>query len=505
MARANWARQGVAVAVLAASCATPGPREALEPIETDRANWAAVTEGAPATPVTDNWLADLADPVVEEVVADALENNFNIQATYARVQASRNVARATRSSLLPSVSSGLNASRSGGPIIFQGQQFGDQFQTNFDLGLSLQWELDVWGRLTDQTRAAYLDAAAQNLDFAAARLSLAANAARGHFNLTAAKLQRQLAERDVETGEANLNIIERRYNRGISTSLDLRLARSSLASSQAALEGRKQQELEASRQLEVLLGRYPSASIEGLSSLPNPTGLSDSRPMSLGTPEELLVRRPDIVAAERRLKAAGLRVSQARKAFLPQLSLSASVSENALPPQGSTVATFEDLFDFDLLSKRLVGNLTQPIFQGGRLIANERQAAANARAALYDYATTALTAWREVEDAVAAERLLALRQEALAVAFREAAAAEDLTERRYLAGTTNIFDLINAQQRRIQAEGQLIDAQRARLANRVDLYLALGAPYQLKGEEQLAEARTAKPLTAMGPSEGDVL
>ncbi|NRA30690.1 MAG: TolC family protein [Parvularculaceae bacterium] len=479
-----------------AACATPGPKQALEPIEADLDSWASLTASEPAQPVTENWLDDLRDPVAKDVVSEALKANNDLRATQARVRAALNQARGTRAGLFPSISAGLNGSRGGGaPVNFNGLQFENPYQTNFDFGASVTWEIDVWGRLTDATRAAYLDAAARRMDYAAAQLTLAANAANGHYDLTAAKLQRQLAERDVETGEANLRIIERRYDRGISTSLDLRLARSSLASSQAALKSREQQELESKRRLEVLLGKYPSATMQAPGDLPAPRQFASSK---LGSPEELLSRRPDIVAAERRLKAAGLRVSEARKAFLPTISLRASVTDNALPPAGSNVANIEDVFDFDAYAKNLAGNLTQPLFQGGRLIANEKARKAEAEAALYDYATTALTAWREVEDAIAAEDFLSLRENALELAFEEAAASEDLTERRYLAGTTNIFDLINAQQRRIQAEGQLIDAKRARLTNRVNLYLALGAPFVLDGVEQVATVDE----TRRGPSRG---
>ncbi|MEE4211863.1 MAG: TolC family protein [Parvularcula sp.] len=502
----------VASTVLVA-CATPGPKEALEPIEAELTSWAAVVGEVPSAPVTRNWLADLQDRNAEVIVPEALLNNYNIQVLASRAAAARNQAQAVRSGLLPQAGGSLSGSRSEGPQFFGPQQF-DLQVTSLSLGANVSWEPDIWGRLTDATRAAYLDANAQELDFAAARLSLAADAARSYYAVIASRLQRQLAERDVETGQANLNIIERRYQRGISTSLDLRLARSSLATSSAALQLRQQQELEARRQLEVLLGRYPKAEIDGAANLPALAPLAGSSALSVGSPASLLERRPDIVAAERRLKAAGLRVSEARKAFLPSISLQAGVSENAQylgeRPDGSggTIPADEvdisDLFDFDLVTKRLVANLTQPIFQGGRLIANERQAKNNARAALFTYGQTALTAWREVEDAIAAESLLMTREEALATAAEEAAAAEDLTERRYLAGTTNIFDLINAQQRRIQAEGQLIEAKRARLNNRVNLYLALGAPYVLEGEETPLTT-AAIPSAKIRNGQGDLL
>lgn len=477
-------RAAMASTVLLASCATPGPKQALEPIEAELDSWAALTAEETSSPVTSNWLADLRDPSIEMVVVQALSSNYDLRANEARTAAQRARARITRADLLPSIGGGFNAERSArsGPATLDGVPIPGQtdtlFNTGFSTGVQLNWEIDIWGRLTDQTRAAYLDAAARELDLGAAQLSLAGSTAQSYYGLTAARLQRQLAERDVETGRANLRIIERRYERGISSSLDLRLARSSLASSEAQLQSRKRQELEAARQLEVLLGRYPAGQFNAAEALPQP-GTFEA---TLGDPESLLVRRPDIVASERRLKAAGLRVSAARKAFLPSLSLTASYSTRAQAGFDGQPEPL-DVFDFESIFKNVAGSLSQPLFQGGRLIANERATKAEAEAALYDYATTALTAWREVEDAIAAEEFLAAREDALRTAFVEAEAAEDLTERRYLAGTTNIFDLINAQQRRIQAEGQLIDAQRARLTNRIDLYLALGAPYQLAGED----------------------
>ncbi|MEO1658364.1 MAG: efflux transporter outer membrane subunit [Pseudomonadota bacterium] len=489
-----------AAAVLAAlgACATPGPKQVLEPLTAELDSWAAISQDRGATPVTENWLSDLRDPQVIDIVQIALQQNYDLNATRERFEASLDRARVTRADMLPQINgSGSGTRNRNAP---GGFQFGDAsigagdvtYNSNYSLAVQLTWEIDVWGRLADQTRAAYLDADARNLDFAAAQLSVAGNAAQGHYNLAAARLQRQLAERDVETGEANLRVINRRYERGISSSLDLRLARASLAGSQATLEQRRQQELEAARQLEVLLGQYPAASIEAAETLPRLEPiLEGGTPLALGTPDELLDRRPDVIAAERRLKAAGLRVSAARKAFLPAISLSASASEAALSSPDDN-ADFSDLLDFDNVAADLVGNLTQPLFQGGRLIASERAAKDDAEAALYDYGNTVLTAWREVEDAIAAERFLSEREEALQLSFEERRAVETITRRRYLSGTVDIFDFINSQQRRIEAEGQLIDAQRERLTNRVDLYLALGAPYILEGEAALATAEAPR-------------
>ena len=162
-----------------------------------------------------------------------------------------------------------------------------------------------------------------------------------------------------------------------------------------------------------------------------------------------------------------------------------------------------------MLGKRLIGQLVQPIFQGGRLRANVRARRAEMEAAVYDYAQTALVAYREVEDAIAAEASLSAQLDARAVAFDEARAAEELTERRYLQGAETIFNLISAQQRRIGAEAQLIAAQRARLTNRIDLYLALGAPFEAPqglarpGERFTDPARDPAPSPARADERDD--
>lgn len=498
----------VAATIAAAGCATPGPKQVLEPITADLDGWAAIADSRSTAPVTANWLEDLQDPQVIDIVEIALQQNYDLNATRERFEASLDRARITRADMLPQINGSANGSRSRNPPA--GFQFGDTivgggeaiYNSGYQAQVQLTWEVDVWGRLADQTRAAYLDADARNLDYAAAQLSVAGDAAQGHYALAAARLQRRLAERNVETDEANLRVISRRYERGISTSLDLRLARASLAGNAANLEQRRQQELEAARQLEVLLGQYPAAMIQPSETLPSLEPIFEGRSsLALGTPDELLDRRPDVIAAERRLKAAGLRVSAARKAFLPQFSLTASANEQALSEPGDN-ADFSDLLDFDNVAADLVGNLTQPLFQGGRLIASERAAKDDAEAALYDYGTTVLTAWREVEDAVAAEKFLAEREEALQLSFEERVAVETITRRRYLSGTVDIFDFINTQQRRIEAEGLLIDAQQARLNNRVSLYLALGAPYILEGEAALA---TAEAPTTDTHGAGDLL
>ncbi|RFB04704.1 efflux transporter outer membrane subunit [Parvularcula marina] len=471
---------GLSTAILLVSgCVSVPAEDALSGIDTPT-GWAAVSAemATDAKPVTENWLADLHDPVITLLVAEAIEGNTNLAAAEARVRATRERVGITRAAVLPTVNGALSGRTAKTPASSrlnsnnQVVVVPETTTEDFNLGFNLSWELDIWGRLTDQTRAAYLGAEAAKLDLASTELSIAGGTAQAFYALTEARLQRQLSERDVQTGESNLSIIERRYNRGISSSLDVRLARSSLASSRATLVARQRTEQEAARRLEFLLGRYPSAAIASAEALPMLDGFWGDGSVAVGDPLSLLATRPDVIAAERRLKAAGLNAAAARKALLPSLSLSGSAFEQEF--EASNIS-----FDLSDAAQSLTANLVQPLFQGGRLRAQARAAKADMEAVVFDYAGTVLTAYQEVENALAAERFLTAQLEAQSLAFEEAKAAEELTQRQYLSGTTNIFNLISAQQRRISAESQYISASRQRLSNRIDLYLALGASFEV--------------------------
>jgi len=473
---------GLAVlAALAASCASVDKSLLEAQLPTPPDAWTADPEAS--TPPMGDWVAAFNDTILRSLIDDALTNNNELLAAAASLDQARAGSRIALADLLPQLSASFNASRNAivtSPTTAAqagGTGGGSErlYINNYVLGGSASWEIDVWGRLTDETRAAYRDANAAYGDLAAAQLSLAGNVSQSWFSLIEARQQRELAERDVTARERNLRVTERRYERGVASSLDVRLSRSALASSQASLALRKRLEKEASRRLEVLLGRYPEAELEAAQSLPSLPALTGA-----GAPGEILARRPDLLAAEARMKAAGLRARAARKQFLPRLTLSAGINTS-----GPEIA---DLIDPDRLAGNIAGGLLQPLFQGGRILANSKRARAAAETALFNYAQTVLSAYEEAENALAAETLLAEQENALKVAFEEAAAAEELTERRYASGAATIFNLLDAQTRRISAESQYIQAQRERVSNRVQLYLAIGGDFLT--EAKLAALQT---------------
>ena len=511
------------IALVTASCASVDQDLLDAQLPETPAAWTA-DETAAIAP-TGDWLASFDDEILRSLVNEAVLRNNDLLAAVSRLDQARENSRIARADLLPSLNTSFNTSRNaivtdptaaatagggGGAGDLSGlraRELEDQFGVdangdgrldgldltrfdpvtgevvsgqdgiadtdlpnrrlyinNFSLGAQINWELDVWGRLRDETRAAYKDAAAAYADLAAAELSIAARVAQGWFALIEARQQRELAERDVQARESNLRVTERRYDRGVASSLDVRLSRSALGSSRSNLALRKRLELEASRTLEVLLGRYPAAELEAAATLPQLPALAGA-----GAPGDILARRPDLIAAEARLEAAGLRARAARKQLLPQINLSSQLSTS-----GPMLA---DLIDPERLAGNIAGGLLQPVFQGGRIRANSRRARAAAETAVFEYAQTVLGAYEEAENALAAEGFLAEQEDALRLAYEEAAAAEELTERRYASGAATIFNLLDAQTRRISAESQFIQAQQQRVSNRVQLYLAIGGDF----------------------------
>ncbi len=410
-------------------------------------------------PAHDDWIAAFDDAQLVDLVDRALEQNPNVEAARAGLAAARAQARAANAGRLPTLDALLRASESDGGVTSG---------SSFSLGLEAGWQADVWGRLSDQARAGYLNAQAARADWAGARLSIAAATARAWYALAEAALQTALSQQDVATRARQLDIVERRFQRGVARSSDVRTARSALASSRAALASRERAEAAAARQLETLISDYPDASLTAAGALPELGPLPDP-----GTPQGLVERRPDIVAAEARLEAAGFSADAARKALYPSLSLSASITDQA--------RDLEDVLDFDNLVSQVSASILAPIFRGGQLRAQRDQAEAQAREAAARYVDTVLTALREVEDAIDADQRLDARLDALAEAAEEAEAALELVERQYASGVATIFELIDAQTRLINADSQLIAARTARVDNRIGLHLAVAGDFEAGG------------------------
>ena len=453
-------------AMLAACATSP---DAVERMAHDRDALFATAPEAPAlwaargvagiAPQAD-WLDQFDDPTMTALVAEALAANPTLESRAASMRASAALARATRARRVPTLSGSLTLG--GNSQVFDVGGGTDRFNDAiYGVGLDASWEPDLWGRIANSIAQSEADFAATAADFAAAELSITAQTAIAWLGLNEALAQERIAVLTYEARDRALELTDRRVRSGLAGALELRTARSALAQAEASIAARRQLSTQAARRLEVLLGRYPAAEVTA------PAVLPVLEPMAVqGNPALLLSRRPDIAAFEARLISAGLRAEEARLALLPGLRLTGSA--------GTSEADFADALDPSLIAARLVGSLSQPLFNGGSLRAQQEAAIAQARAAMANYASAALDAWSEVENALTADILLAQQEDAQGRALEEARYAEEIAERQYASGTVSIFNLIDAQTRRLTAESQFVSARADRGINRINYHLALG-------------------------------
>jgi NodT family efflux transporter outer membrane factor (OMF) lipoprotein len=417
-----------------------------------------------------DWWESFPGDAPREYVAEALAGNWNLAAAAARLDAAHAETGIAGSPLYPALSAGANAARQqqvfvGLPIPGQTEPLTSR-STSYGVSLDLSWEVDLWGRLRQASSAAAASAEATAADYQGARLSLAGQTLKAWFAATEAELQLDVAERNAVAFRRTEENITALYREGVRPSIDVRLAKVDVAEADVAVEQRRLARDRAVRAMELVLGRYPGASLQPGDDLPAapaavPAGLS----------VDLLTRRPDLVAAERRLAAAGRRVSESRRARLPRLTLTGSA--------GTTSNELGDLLDGDFSVWRIAAGLLQPVFQGGRLMAQVDRAQAAEDEAVAGWANSVLRACSETEAALVAEDAYARQEAAARIAAEQAAAALDLARSRYESGLDDVTALLSAQRADAAAKSRLLQIRRLRLDARVDLHLALGGGFRL--------------------------
>jgi len=460
------------VAVLLAACAAPPP--ATEPPLPDNArpasDWTADFPGKTTAEPTE-WLEQFDDAAMRAAVREAVEQNPGIHAAAARMRQARLRAVRDRAALLPEITAGARAAQGGDRA---GRW---DFDNDYALSLSASWEPDVWGRVGADVSASAASAQAAEADFAAARLSLAAATARAWCNLVEAEQQVQLGRQTVDSYARQLRIVEKAFDRGLEAvpASDVRLVRGSSAAAESNLQGRLRSRDEAQRILESLMGRYPAAALSTTGRMP---GLR--REISAGVPSSLLLRRPDILAAERRIAAAMRREEASRKALLPSFRISAGADS------GGT--RLSDFFDERKLAASLLESITQPLYRGGALRTNVRLSEAERQELVSRYAADAIEAFREVETALSAETYIREQLHAQRVFVNESIKSRDMLEARYERGIIEnvqnlggggvaVLRLLETQRRVFESQSGLLRLQNLLLQTRLDLCLALGGGF----------------------------
>jgi NodT family efflux transporter outer membrane factor (OMF) lipoprotein len=459
------------VAAALAGCASAPEYKPPDVDITAPVMWTAGALDTTAASMDDTaWWHNFDDAKLDSLVDEALAHNYDLVAAAGRVDQAAALAKITGADKWPQLSAGFNGARRKNIIV--GIPIpGDKsiYSNSFGVSLDALWEIDLWGRIRKAESAALADFEASWADLTGLRLSIAGQTAKAWLALTEALQQVELAEQTVESFRTSADYVRNRYIQGVRTALDLRLALANLAAAEALLEFREQQLDRTKRQIEILIGRYPSATIAPQAEFPAmPAGLPG------GLPSGLLIRRPDLVAAERRYAATQARISEARRAFFPRITLTGAA--------GTLSEQVGDLVKGDFSVWSVAAGLTQPIFQGGRLHANLSQSHAVADQALAQYAQSLLNAFGEVESAIVAEHRLARRVEYTQEAADQSVAAQALAERQYAAGLVDYITVLESQRRALNILSELITVKRERLDARINLHLALGGGFDLDKE-----------------------
>lgn len=421
--------------------------------------FAASGQDAPAAPVIDAWWVRFDDAQLTSMIAAAVRDNPSVGQAVAQLDQARARYGVSGADRLPQINGGLSAARQKQPGIT-----GTSISNSFGLSLDIAWEVDLWGRLGAQTAAARADFLASAEGLRAVRQSIAAQTARSYFSLIAAEQQAALSSRVVESFVEVARQVGDRVDVGIGAPNDKLLANANLQSSRAGLEQRLEAVKRQKVQLDLLRRLYPDAQIAVAKVLPQLPPLPPA-----GLPSELLARRPDVVAAEQQLRAAGYRLDASRRALLPRINLSGSV--------GTASNEIGNLLDGNFGVWSIAGQLLQPIFQGGRLRAQVQLNDALRKEAVEAYAGTALQAFGEVETALAVEAELRRSEEAFAAAADAAEAAITVSFNRYRAGIDPLLNVLDSERRALDARSAEIGARLSRLQNRIDLHLALGGSF----------------------------
>lgn len=408
-----------------------------------------------------SWWRLYNDGTLNSIVDRALDNNQELAASAARVRQARSLSQAARGRYFPTINLNPSASRSknrlsGGSSLIENQ---------VTLPADLSYEVDVWGKVRRQVEAsdASADATQENLN--ALRLTIAGEVAQTYWALRAVDADRDLLTRAVELRQKAYNLLSEQRDAGAISGLDLSRAETELATAQADRLQLDQDRVELVNALAVLAGSVATGS-----TVPEKFDLPTPPSIPVSVPSELLLQRPDIRAAERRVAAANADIGVATAAYYPSFGIGGS--------GGLSASSFGQLFKSSALIWSIGPNVSIPITQQKFLRFEKDAAVAAHEAASADYRQIVLDSVREVENAVQASSILVNRQQAQDRASSAARTTLDLSRKRFEAGLVSFLDVVDAERTRLDSERRSNAVRAERLAVSVALAKAVGGEWR---------------------------
>lgn len=443
------------LASLMAGCASQPEEEPAPPVTVPETFSASGDEPAP-----ERWWRSFGDQRLNELVQDGMDANLDLLTAWQRLREARAAVDQQSANRYPN----LNATANGEVT----NSDSDDSRETLSLGLSSEYEVDLWGRINSQVEAEQFRARATRADYRTAALTLTAEVTRTWYQLQAQRAQLDLAESQIRTNRDVVKLLETQFASGQAGSADVLRQRQLLASTKEQRLGVASELQVLENQLAVLLGRAPRNT-----DLPEGHGLPDLPPLpKTGVPAELVQRRPDVRRALNQLQAADADLAAAISNQFPRLTLTASAStqENSV----------QELFDN--WATTLAANLVAPLIDAGQRDAQVSQAQAVRRQRLYEYGQTVLTAFQEVEDALVQERKQRQAIERIKDQLELADATYEQLRRQYFNGQVGYIDVLTALTDRQDLERSLISAQRQLLAFRIALYRALAGGFDPRND-----------------------
>ncbi len=439
--------------------------------------------------VAPGWIRSFNDSALTRMVEDALVRNPDLKQAYALVEASRSAITMTAASLYPRIGlkglgerqgrrmsgdTGRNVNPPDVGALGIDQTGGSTDINTADstmgrwvtgIGMGASWEADVWGRVRSKREAARSESEALEADYEFARQSLAASVAKAYFSTIEASQQAANMKEALALYEEYVTLTDKRKQQGFSSDYELAQVKSRAAGAQDALYAAEAVRAASVRAIEVVTSYYPAGKMGSRSTFPGAL-----RSVPAGLPSELLERRPDLIAAERRFAAAFHRTQEARAARLPRFSISAV--------GGVGSAQLDGVGILDAVSWSLASGVVQPIFLGGELKAAQDLRKSEQRAAAAGYTATALRVFKEVEDALDSEYHLRRRESALTDMVKHSGDAVKLGRLQLDQGQTDMFTVLELIGENLSAKIELTKIRASRLRERANLHLALGGDFR---------------------------
>ena len=433
--------------------------------------------------VIGDWWESFEDSLFNDVLSDFNKSSPDLKTISSRMNVAKQILKINKASRLPSFSLGMNGTSrkqnltafglsddffGGGPDSSQSNDSGSGVtsfsSSNFGLNLTMQWELDVWGKLFNRARGASNEYQSAYYDLSFLSFSMRIQLAKLYFSTVESLEQYELSKETYNSVSELADMVSARYDKGLRSSLDLRLTKSSVASSKAQMEIRKQAYLVLVRRLESMLGKYPSGKYvvnsELASKLPS---------IAIGIPSEILNRRPDIKSSLAKLQAASHKKSESISSLLPSFILTSST--------GNSSNDLNDVLneDYQIWSQGLTVGL--PLFQGGSIRANKNIVEENLNIAKQNLIKTIINAYSEVEQTLFAENSNDILLDAYENAAEQAEAAYKLSRERYDSGLVDLIAVMDSQQRWFLSRSQVLAAKKNKIDTRLNLLLAFGGNF----------------------------